>query len=313
MGLPHGLVRISSSMLHWWKGKTVRSFVKLAFQIGVGLMAGNAALAATVVQDDRGRQISISAPPQRVVTLMPSLTETVCALGACARLVGVDRHSNWPAQVISLPHLGALEDTQIERVVSLKPDLVLVPGSSRAVDRLEALGLRVLALEPKSLQDTERVIYLVAQALGDAAAGPALWQAMQYQLNVAAARVPVALKGQRVYFEVAATPFAAGEASFVGHTLTRLGLVNVVPAALGPFPQLNPEFVVRAMPDLIIASQRALVDMPSRPGWSGLRALREKRTCGFAGERWDMLVRPGPRLADAALLLADCLVALETR
>jgi iron complex transport system substrate-binding protein len=266
--------------------------------------------AATSIVDDRGRTIELRAPPQRVVSLLPSLTETVCALQACGRLVGVDRFSSFPASLRTLPQLGGLEDTQIERLVALKPDLVLAAGSSRAIDRLEALGLRVVALEPKSLQDTERVILQVARVLGDAAAGPALWQAMQRRIDAAAARVPAAVRGQKVYFEVASAPYAAGEASFVGETLARLGMGNIVPAALGPFPKLNPEFVVRAQPDIVMATQRALAEMPARPGWATLRALREARQCGFASEPWDTLVRPGPRLAEGAELLADCLAGL---
>ncbi len=273
-------------------------------------LVGGQLHAATVV-DDRGRSVELPSPPQRVVSLLPSLTETVCALQACGRLVGIDRFSNWPASVRGLPRLGGLEDTQIERLVALKPDLVLAAGSSRAIDRLEALGLRVVALEPKSLQDTERVIALVARALGDAPAGPALWQAMQRRIEAAALRVPAALRGQKLYFEVASAPYAAGEASFVGETLARLGMGNIVPAALGPFPKLNPEFVVRAQPDIVIATARAVAEMPARPGWNTLRALREQRHCGFASEAWDTLVRPGPRLAEAAELLADCLVGLD--
>ena len=267
-------------------------------------------LAASVV-DDRGRTVELPTAPQRVVSLLPSLTETVCALQACNRLVGTDRYSNWPTSVRALPKLGGLEDTQIERLVALKPDLVLAAGSARVIDRLEALGLRVLALEPKNLQDTERVIRQLALALGDAAAGPALWQRMQLRIDTAAARVPARVRGQRVYFEVSSAPYAASESSFAGETLTRLGVGNIVPAALGPFPKLNPEFVVRAQPDIVIGTVRALAEMPSRPGWGGLRALREKRHCGFAGEAWDALVRPGPRVADAAELLADCLAGLE--
>ena len=266
---------------------------------------------AAGVVDDRGRTVEIPAVPQRVVSLLPSLTETVCALQACQRLVGTDRFSDWPASVRSLPKLGGLEDTQIERLVALKPDLVLAAGSSRAIDRLEALGLRVVALEPKNLQDTERVIQQIALALGDAAAGAALWQRMQARFDAAAARVPASLRRQKVYFEVASAPYAAGESSFLGETLTRLGMGNVVPAALGPFPKLNPEFVVRAQPDIIIGSVRAVAEMPLRPGWAVLRALREQRHCGFASEPWNALVRPGPRLAEAAELLADCLVSLD--
>ena len=273
-------------------------------------LAYGPALAASVV-DDRGVAVELAAAPQRVIALLPSLTETVCALQACNRLVGTDRYSNWPASVRSLPKLGGLEDTQIERIVALKPELVLAPGSSRVVDRLESLGLRVMVLEPKSLQDTERVIRQVALALGDAAAGPALWQRMQQRVSAAAARVPLAVRGQKVYFEVASAPYAAGETSFVGANLTQLGMGNIVPAALGPFPKLNPEFIVRAQPDIIIGTVRAVAEMPLRPGWAGMRALQEKRHCGFVSEAWDALVRPGPRLAEAAELLADCLVSLD--
>jgi iron complex transport system substrate-binding protein len=282
-----------------------------------GLLAGlwspqaaQAAQSAIAVDDDRGRRIEMPSAPQRIVSLLPSLTEAVCALQACARLVGIDRYSNWPAQVRALPKLGGLEDTLIERLVSLKPDLVLVSPSARALDRLEALGVRVMALDPQSLQDTERVMMKLAQALGDAPAGPALWRSLQARVDAAAARVPAALRGQKVYFEVASAPYAASESSFIGATLTRLGMGNVVPASLGPFPKLNPEFVVRAQPDILISHSRALAEMPLRPGWSQLRALRSQRHCSFSGEQWDMMVRPGPRLADTAEALAQCLVRL---
>lgn len=277
----------------------------------VVLLAGTAAQAGGVVMtDDRGRRIELPAPPQRIVTLLPSATETVCALQACDRLVATDRFSDWPASVRSLPKVGGLEDTPIERVVALKPDLVIAAVSSRAVDRLEALGLRVATLEPRSLADTERVIRQVAAVLDRPADGAALWQQLQARINAAAARVPAAVRGQRVYFEVAASPYAAGEASFVGETLARLGMANIVPAAMGPFPKLNPEFVVRARPDIVMASARAVAEMPQRPGWAALAALRQGRHCGFANERYEMLVRPGPRLADTAEALADCLVRL---
>lgn len=273
-------------------------------------LAGPLSAAPLTVTDDRGRVVDLPAPPQRVVTLMPSLTETLCALQACDRLVGTDRFSDFPASVRALPKLGGLEDTPIERVVSLRPDLVLAPVSSRAVDRLEALGLRVLALEPKSLADSERVINLLARVLGQPAAGPALWQQIRQRIDAAAARVPPSLRGQRVYFEVSNAPYAAGEASFVGETLARLGMANIVPASMGPFPKLNPEFIVRARPDIVMASARNVAEMPQRPGWGTMAALREGRSCAFGTEVYEAMVRPGPRLADSAERMADCLATL---
>jgi len=95
--------------------------------------------------DDRGVTVKFQQPPQRIVSLLPSLTETVCELGKCDRLVGVDRYSNYPASVRSLPQVGGGIDPIIEAVVALKPDVVLMATSSRGVQRLEALGLKVVA------------------------------------------------------------------------------------------------------------------------------------------------------------------------
>ncbi|HOB94372.1 MAG TPA: helical backbone metal receptor [Aquabacterium sp.] len=277
------------------------------------LMAGAAlpALATVTVTDDRGQPLTLPRPAQRIVSLLPSLTEGLCALDACGRLVGVDRFSNWPAQVRQLPQLGGLEDTTIERLVRLQPDLVVAAVSARALGRLQALGIPVLALEPKSLADTRRVLEVLAQAVGKPGQGERLWAQIDQGVSAAAARVPVALRGQAVYFEVASAPYAAGASSFVGELLTRLQMGNVVPAALGPFPKLNPEFVLRAQPAIVMASARAVAEMPARPGWSGLRALQAGRSCGFAEARYEMLVRPGPRLAEAAGVIADCLVQLD--
>ena len=276
-----------------------------ALLVGAPLWAAPIALV-----DDRGHHLTLDAPAQRVVSLLPSLTETVCALSACNRLVGVDRFSNWPVTVRSLPRLGGLEDTQIERIVSLKPDLVLVAVSARAADRLEALGLKVLALEPKNLAQTRQVLHTVALALGRPEQAEPLWAHLDGRIPAAAARVPPAWRGQRVYFEVSSAPYAAGEASFVGELLGRLGLGNVVPAAMGPFPKLNPEFVVRAQPGLLMASKRNLAEMPGRPGWAAITALRQRRSCGFTEAQGDLLARPGPRLAEGAELIVDCLVGL---
>ena len=114
------------------------------------------------------------------------------------------------------------------------------------------------------------------------------------------------MRGTRVYFEVNQGPYAAGEVSFIGETLTRLGAKNIVPAKLGPFPKLNPEYIVRADPDLIMIGRRSADGLQARPGWQSMRALREQRVCVFTPEESDILVRPGPRMADAARLLVRC-------
>lgn len=270
-----------------------------------------ATAAPIAIRDDRGSVQTFPESPRRIVSLLPSLTESLCALGGCDRLVGTDQYSNSPRSVERLPKLGGMEDANLERIVALKPDVVLAAPSTRVVERLEALGLKVVLLEPKTHADVRRSLTVLAALLGTPAVAEPLWLSLQQQMAQAAGRVPVGARGLRVYFEVDATPYAAGAGSFIGETLARLGLGNAVPASLGPFPQLNPEFIVRAQPDIVMAEQRGLLAMARRPGWSHLVALRAHRTCGFTSDRYDVLVRPGPRLGEAAQLLADCLVAME--
>jgi len=274
-------------------------------------LAALVALAAQAVQitDERGVTVTLAQPPQRIVSLLPSLTETVCALGRCQRLVGVDRYSNFPASVRRLPQLGSGLEPQIEAVVALRPDLVLLATSSRAAARLQALGLPVVALEPRSYADVQRVLEQVGRLLGvpsESGAGR-VWREIEAAMAAAARSVPAGLKGTRVYFEVNSGPYAAGPASFIGQTLSRLGLHNIVPAELGPFPKLNPEFVVRADPDLIMVGDSRVSDMVQRPGWAGLRAIRSGRVCAYTQAQADILVRPGPRMAEGARLMAQCL------
>ena len=269
-------------------------------------MATLAQAAPITVVDDRGHTVTLIQPPQRIVSLLPSLTETVCALGACERLVGVDRYSNWPASVVPLQGVGGGLDPNIEAIVALRPDVVLMATSSRAQARLESLGLKVVALEPKTHADVQRVLGKVGQVLGVQDA-QRVWRVIDAGVQAAAQSLPAAARGTRVYFEVNSGPYAAGPSSFIGETLARLGAGNIVPAALGPFPKLNPEFVVRADPDLIMVGARSAEGLAARPGWSQMRALRDGRLCRFDAAQSDVLIRPGPRMAEAARLMAGCL------
>lgn len=263
--------------------------------------------------DDRGRVVVIEKAPQRVITLLPSLGEIVCELKACELLVGVDRYSNWPERVKSLPKLGGLDDTQLEALVKLKPDLVLLARSSRVTQRLESMGIKVVALEPQSQEDMHRVIQHIAGALHLPNAkdrADNLWQSIQQKLDVAAARVPPSAKGARIYFEAGSGYFAAGEASYIGETLKRLGLVNVVTPAMGSFPQVNPEFVVKANPQIIFMGERAATDLKNRPGWARIDAIQQQRICSFSPAQSDIVVRSGPRIPEAADLMVACLKRL---
>lgn len=267
------------------------------------------ARAATEVRDDRGKVIRFASPPRRIVSVLPSLTETVAALGGVDRLVGTDRYSDWPETVRTLPKVGGGIDPNLEAIVALKPDCVLIAPSARVSRRLEQLGLRVVALEPKTHADVRRVTRVVGTLLGSPSTQRLLAD-MDRGLAAAAARVPARVRGLRAYVEVDQTPYAASSGSFLGETLARLGLANIVPASMGPFPHLNPEFVVAANPAIILMAGGSAAELSARPGWKRIDAVRAGRVRVFDRQEGDVLVRPGPRLAEAAALLADALAVL---
>lgn len=261
------------------------------------------------LRDDSGQTLRFTVAPQRIVSLLPSLTETVCALGQCARLVGVDRYSNFPDSVRALPQVGGGLDPQIEAIVALKPDLVLVSNTSPGAQRMRGLGLTLLALEPRNFADAARVVRVLAQVLAVDTA-PGVVQAMERDMRAAVRAVPPRARGKSVYFEVNPGPYAASESSFIGETLAHLGLKNIVPAGLGAFPKINPELVVRAQPDVILVGDNAVDDLSKRPGWAALTAIRTRRMCVFDKQDSDTLVRPGPRMALGAMRVAQCLQSL---
>ena len=263
---------------------------------------------AMQVVDDRGIAVELARPAQRVVTMLPSLTETVCELGACERLVGVDNFSNQPEAVRQLPHLGGVEDADIERIVALTPDLVLLSASSRALARLESLGIPVFGLELKTLADVRRALRKAGQLLGVAGADRA-WSRVEAGIAAAAQALPAALRGTTIYVEVDSGPYGASEISHVGEILSRLRLANIVPGRLGSVPKLNPEFVVRADPQVIVISARDAASLRERPGWRRMRAIREGRVCALTPAQGDVVMRPGPRLAQAAQIIVDCVKA----
>jgi iron complex transport system substrate-binding protein len=273
------------------------------------LMVFSGAAQALQVTDDRGVTVNFAQTPQRIISMLPSLTESVCAMEQCQRLVGVDRYSNYPETLKNLPKLGGGMDPNIEAIVALRPDVVLVSSSSRSNSQLEALGLKVIALETNSHADVKRVLQTLGVLLGvpDDKGANRLWRIIDSSVSAASQSLSPQAKNTRVYFEVGRGPFAAGESSFIGETLKRLGAKNVVPASLGPFPKLNPEFVVRANPDLIMMGNQGMQAMVPYPGWGSIKAVKNQRICVFGVVESDVVVRPGPRMAEAARLMANCL------
>jgi len=268
-----------------------------------------AAWPVTVV-DDLGRDVTLSAPPQRIVSLVPSHTETVCALGACDRLVGRDTWSDFPRAVLALPDLGSAFAPDLEAIVALRPDLVLVDEYSGAADVLLPLGVVVYAGTPQRLDELFVTVDRLGRLLGAPTEAALLAGRLQGELDGVAA-VVAGLVGPSVFYEVDPSPYSVGPASFIGTLIGLAGGRNVVPDGLGDFPLVDPEFVVAADPQVIV-----LADAPygidaaavaARPGWGAIAAVREGRVVELTQEQSDVLSRAGPRVGEALLLLARIL------
>jgi iron complex transport system substrate-binding protein len=273
------------------------------------LLCAAAASAAVTLRDDLNREVSIPGPAQRVITMLPSLTEIVCALGACDRIVATDRFSNWPASIERLPKAGDLDDASIELIVSLRPDLVLINTAQRISTRLSELGIATFALNPQSYADEERAVTLTGQLLGASAQAAELNSRTRNRIAEIGAQAIRARQGATpsVYFEIDRTPYAAGPQSYIGELLARLGTRNIVASGLGAFPRLNSEYVVRHDPDILFVSPVDAAGLALRPGWDALPAVRARHICSFSPEVEATIMRPGPRIAEGMQAMAACI------
>jgi iron complex transport system substrate-binding protein len=285
--------------------KSTASFFAVFLIFQAGWSIGASASANIAIKDDRGIEVRLASPAKRAISMLPSLTESVCALGKCSVLVGVDRFSNWPKSVDALPRLGGIADANIEGIVRLKPDLVLVEKSSPLIGRLQTLGISVMAFNVQSMADVQRTLRQLDTVLGSTESGT-VWDRIQLDIARANRALSPSQKAARVYFEVNAAPFAAGKTSFIGELLERLGMQNIATEKMGAFPKVNPEFVVQSKPDLIMSTEASPKQLAQRPGWKSIPAIQSNRICFFSAAQADVLVRPGPRMGEAAALIADC-------
>ncbi len=278
-----------------------------------GAPAVAAAPAPIVLRDDLHHEITLAHAPRRIVSLCPPLTETLCALGECGRLVATDRYSNWPDAVKELPKAGGLDDPQIELIVRLHPDLVLISSAQRITDRLRDFGIPSFALDTQTYAHISHVVTVLGTIVDAPERAAALNRRIETEVGQISAQAIARRHGSApsVYYEVDGGPYAAGAGSFIGELLARLGTRNIVDAELGPFPKLNPEYVVEHDPDIIFTSPADVPRLADRPGWDRIRAVREHRICSFGPEIHDTIVRAGPRIADGMRAIADCLARVS--
>jgi iron complex transport system substrate-binding protein len=256
------------------------------------------------VTDDRGRALILAASPQRVLTLQPSATEIVCAVGACSRLVATDDFSDYPDEVKRLPKLGGM-NMSTEAIIAQRPDLVVTDSGTRAdlVQQLEQAGLHVLVTDAKTFDDVYKDIDLVARALDTVDAGARVVDGMRARVQAVTSKTSGVSRRPRVFHELDATdpnrPFAVGPGTFIDQIIALAGGTNALAASPVAYPQVSAEQVVAADPEIITLGDEdfgtSVDDVVARPGWSGIAAVKNR---AIVPVDTNQISRPGPRLVD---------------
>lgn len=258
------------------------------------------------VTDDLGFEVTLTAEPERVVAMIPSHTETLCAINACDKLVGVDEYSNFPGRVNKIPKLGSAFSPNLEAIVALQPDLVLTDESSDLAQALRRVGVPVYVGTAQTFDEVFDK-FEVLGALVDRETEAALLSGRVEGGVRAISERAGTLEPTTVYYEIDATPYSVGPNSFIGVLLSRAGGKNIVTEDLGDFPQLDPEYIVAADPAVIIVSERDADALPGRSGWAGITAVRNGRVIPTDATLDDAISRPGPRLVEAVQFFARAL------
>ena len=256
---------------------------------------------ATLV-DFQNRSVTVPARPERVVSIGPSITAFLFALGAGPRVVGVDDFSDEPAEAASREHVGGIK-VNFEKVVALKPDLVLsVKFSDGTIEKLQAAGLNVLVVDPQTVADVAKTATLLGKAVG--ADGEALGRSIQQRVDAVKAKAATATTKPRVYHEIDASDptkiFTVGPGSYINDLIDIAGGTNVAARSASAYPQLSAEEILRSDPEIIVLAADAYSakpsDVASRQGWSVIAAVKNGRIVTIEP---NLINRPGPRVGEA--------------
>jgi len=282
-----------------WRAAPVRAFLPILV-CAICLLAGVPVSALTLV-DDAGVELRLGAPAQRVISLSPHVTELMYSIGAGDRVVGTVRGSDFPVEASGIPQVGDSAGLDFERILHSQPDLVLAWGSgNRSVDiaRLRTLGLRVLVLEPRRLEDIARHLRLLGDLTGQVAQAQAV--ALELERRVAALRNRYAGRAPvRVLFEIWHRPlFTVNGDHVISNALGLCSAQNIfadLPRLAG---EVSLEQVLVMDPDAIVVGSEA--GDAGVNGWTQYSYLKAVRSGNVFTVSADRITRQTARIAEAA-------------
>ena len=262
--------------------------------------------------------VMVSAEPCRVVSLSPSLTELVCALGFASNLVGRSDACDYPPEAKNLPIAGSFGKPNLEALYALKPTHVLITDLEKPalLDSMRSENIKPLVLPCESWSSLMLAALTFSQEMGDPQRGEQWIRRMNQRREALSARVETFYKTKfrpRVYVEVWGDPLTTvGKKTFLDDIVTLAGGLNLGHTLTTAYAHISPEWILKEDPDAILVTYQRdnaaqLVEqLAGRPGWLSLKAVKSHTICAEINE--DLLARPGPRLIEGAEKLADWLM-----
>lgn len=268
------------------------------------------------VTDGLGRSVTIDAQPERIVSLAPSNTEILFEIGAGEQVIGVTEFCDYPAEAAQREQIGGFsaKTISVEKIVALKPDLVLSADESQQpiIDALVQLQIPVVAFKATSFEDVYANITLIGQITGQEAGANETVTYMQQRVAAVTDKVADVPQDERptVFWEVWDEPLmTAGPKTFIGQMIELAGGENLFADVTEEYPQISAEAVAQRNPDIVLgpddhADKLTAEEISARPGWDATGAVQNDR---FAIIDGDIVSRPGPRLVEGLEQVAAAL------
>lgn len=267
--------------------------------------------AAQTFTDDAGRVVALKGAPARIVSLAPSNTEVLYALGLGARVVGVTQYCNFPPEAKEKPTVGGFAKIDLEKVVGLNPDLVLATNlhAKSVAPELEKRGIVVAIVEPKNVDDVLAKITFIGKLTGASESAAKLTAQLKARIDAVMTKVATAKTKPRVFYEIDKSLYTPGPGSYIDDLLTKAGGVNIAADAKSSYAQLSPEAIIAKDPEVILLGDMLFGESPesvrARPGWVNISAVKTGRIVPIPNE--DVVARPGPRIVEGLETIARAL------
>jgi iron complex transport system substrate-binding protein len=289
------------------KSILISTFLFFILNLNLLLVSSNAVNYPLTIIDITETAVTIPQEPQRIISIAPSNTEILFALGLEDKIVGITNYCNFPEETKNIEKIGETFPLNLEKIVSLKPDLILAyAGQLNEIPRLRELGLKVIVIEPLNLQETLKSIQMVATIGGIPEKGNILVENLSQridQIKTEVSNLEITKKPKVFIGGIYETIWTPGEGTLFNELISLAGGINIA-AGFSGWAKISPEFIVKEDPDIIIIPIGAMnpgdelkikENIYQRPGWSNLSAVKTQKIF-IVNE--DLFFRPGPRIVD---------------